>query len=107
MYSKVCTALNAIHNSRSASSKVKDLTRIIEERQVTHGLMKRIGVELYVFVLYSCSSSGKLNVITPSGRNAAMSKSSCLKMALWLAVYNEFFTKNVSRVLCLHNLFHT
>lgn len=32
LYSRVCTALNAIHNSRGASSKVKDLTRIAEEK---------------------------------------------------------------------------
>ena len=33
LYSRVCNALNAIHNSHGASSKVKDLTRIAEERQ--------------------------------------------------------------------------
>ena len=32
LYSRVCSALNAIHNSHGASSKVKDLTRITEER---------------------------------------------------------------------------
>ena len=32
LYSRVCSALNAVHNSHGASSKVKDLTRITEER---------------------------------------------------------------------------
>lgn len=35
LYSRVCNALNAIHNSHGASSKVKDLTRIAEERQAS------------------------------------------------------------------------
>lgn len=42
------------------------------------------------------SSSGKLNVVTPSGKTAAMNKCACFKMALFLATYNEFFIKNVS-----------
>ena len=31
-YCRVCTVLNAIHNSRGASNKIKELTRIAEER---------------------------------------------------------------------------
>ena len=32
LYTRVCSTLNAVHNSHGASSKVKDLTRIVEER---------------------------------------------------------------------------
>lgn len=46
--------------------------------------------------LYPVSSNGILNVVTPSGKNVAMNKFACFKVALWLAVYNEFFIKNVS-----------
>ena len=46
--------------------------------------------------IFFLSSSGKLSIVTPSGKIAAMNKSSCFKMALWLAIYNEFFVKKVS-----------
>ena len=47
---------------------------------------------MFVFI----SSSGKLSIVIPSGKNAMMNKSACFMMALWLAVYNEFFVKRVS-----------
>ena len=68
---------------------------------------KTDNVFVCLFVCFLHSSSGTLNVTIPSGCAAMMKKSDCFRMAMWLAICNEFYLKKVHTSLYASNTKYT
>ena len=59
---------------------------------------------MLLHIFFSCNGD-TISITSPSGSVVAWKRADCFRMALWLAIYNEFYSKNVSIVICIFS-FH-